>query len=198
MNPNLVEAYYHRGLAYHGLDNYEKAIRDYSKAIELNPKFTEAYVNLRNAKILIEKNNHNTGEVKVKQTYTPEQRQEKEEKKKKRKEERKIKQAKENQLKNIQEKQQKAKMKPIELEKKWLNEKLSGCERILDNNTTNHPAEWQRAVRGSYDNCINRYRQATEMLEKDPEYYFSSKPAREREKDRDAIAHAPPPVVIVH
>ena len=35
-------AYYHRGIAYQTNENYDRAIRDYSTAISLNPGFYEA------------------------------------------------------------------------------------------------------------------------------------------------------------
>jgi tetratricopeptide (TPR) repeat protein len=38
-------AYYHRGIAYQTNERYPEAIRDYSKAISLNPDFYEAYNN---------------------------------------------------------------------------------------------------------------------------------------------------------
>ncbi len=44
---NLVKAeeYYNRGNIKFNLKNYEEAILDYNMAIELNPKFEEAYHN---------------------------------------------------------------------------------------------------------------------------------------------------------
>src|SRR5208337_4309098 len=38
LNPNYTEAYFNRGLAYSSLGNNDKAITDYNKAIDLNPK----------------------------------------------------------------------------------------------------------------------------------------------------------------
>lgn len=43
--PNFAEAYYNRGNAHRNLNQYAKAIEDYSKAIEKNPKFAVAYGN---------------------------------------------------------------------------------------------------------------------------------------------------------
>jgi tetratricopeptide (TPR) repeat protein len=40
------DAYLNRGVAYGNLGQFDKAIDDYSKAIELNPKYTKAYYNL--------------------------------------------------------------------------------------------------------------------------------------------------------
>jgi len=40
-----VEAYYNRGTAYAELGEYDRAIEDYNKAIELNPDLAEAYNN---------------------------------------------------------------------------------------------------------------------------------------------------------
>ena len=44
-----AEAYYNRGIAYGDKGEYDKAIEDYSKAIELNPEYAEAYNNRGNA-----------------------------------------------------------------------------------------------------------------------------------------------------
>jgi len=44
-----AEAYYNRGVAYAKLNQYEQAIKDYDKAIELNPNYAEAYNNRGNA-----------------------------------------------------------------------------------------------------------------------------------------------------
>ncbi len=43
--PNIDVAYYNRGLAYDGLNQHERAIGDYNKAIELNPNLAKAYSN---------------------------------------------------------------------------------------------------------------------------------------------------------
>ena len=40
-----AEAYYNRGNAYEKKGQYDKAISDYSKAIEINPKYAKAYNN---------------------------------------------------------------------------------------------------------------------------------------------------------
>ena len=45
----LEASYYNRGYAWDEKSEYGKAIADYTKAIELNPKFTEAYYNRGNA-----------------------------------------------------------------------------------------------------------------------------------------------------
>jgi tetratricopeptide (TPR) repeat protein len=39
LNPEYANAYYNRGIAYNDLKQYNEAIADYTKAIELNPKF---------------------------------------------------------------------------------------------------------------------------------------------------------------
>ena len=44
MNPNYAEAYIDRGVAYAGLNEHERAIEDYNRAIELNPNYAEAYI----------------------------------------------------------------------------------------------------------------------------------------------------------
>ena len=43
MNPDYAEAYLSRGLDYHSEGRFDRAIQDYSKAIELNPDYAEAY-----------------------------------------------------------------------------------------------------------------------------------------------------------
>jgi PGF-CTERM protein len=45
LNQNYTEAYNNRGAAYYDLKQYERAIEDYSKAIELNPNYVGAYIN---------------------------------------------------------------------------------------------------------------------------------------------------------
>jgi len=45
LNPNDAGAYYNRGNVYAELNQHERAIEDYNKAIELNPAFAEAYGN---------------------------------------------------------------------------------------------------------------------------------------------------------
>ena len=45
MNPRYARAYYNRALAYYYQGNYDRAIADLTKAIELNPKDDEAYNN---------------------------------------------------------------------------------------------------------------------------------------------------------
>jgi len=46
--PIIIIMYYH-GTAYSKLGNYNQAITDYDKAIELNPKYGDAYYNRGNA-----------------------------------------------------------------------------------------------------------------------------------------------------
>lgn len=48
-DPKDAEAYFNRGLAYEDKGQYYKAISDYSKSIEINRKFVEAYNNRGNA-----------------------------------------------------------------------------------------------------------------------------------------------------
>ena len=43
-NPNFANAYFHRGVAYQRLEQYERAIQDFSKAIELNPNNDWSYL----------------------------------------------------------------------------------------------------------------------------------------------------------
>ena len=42
-NQECAETYYNRGLAHSKNGELDKAIKDYTKAIELNPNFAEAY-----------------------------------------------------------------------------------------------------------------------------------------------------------
>jgi len=37
--------YHNRGVSYYKKKDYDKAIADYSKAVDLNPQFAEAYYN---------------------------------------------------------------------------------------------------------------------------------------------------------
>ena len=46
---NTVQAYNNRGIAYHELKQYKKAIKDYSQAIKLDPAFVSAYNNRGNS-----------------------------------------------------------------------------------------------------------------------------------------------------
>ncbi len=42
-NPNEVNAYYNRGLAYNYLKKYELALKDFTKAIEIKPDYWQAF-----------------------------------------------------------------------------------------------------------------------------------------------------------
>jgi tetratricopeptide (TPR) repeat protein len=44
LNPQYMEAYFHRGNVYDEIGDYEKAIVNYNRAIKLNPIYTEAYL----------------------------------------------------------------------------------------------------------------------------------------------------------
>jgi len=44
-DPKDDDAYYNRGNTYYDKGQYDKAISDYSKAVEINPKFADAYIN---------------------------------------------------------------------------------------------------------------------------------------------------------
>jgi len=48
-DPKDAKAYFNRGLAYDDKGQYDQAISDYSKAIELNPRLADAYNNRGNA-----------------------------------------------------------------------------------------------------------------------------------------------------
>ena len=43
MKPDNVETYIYRGLAYHHKGEYDRAIGDFTKAIELKPNYAGAY-----------------------------------------------------------------------------------------------------------------------------------------------------------
>ena len=45
INPTIATTYYNRGIAYDNLGQWDKAIADYSKAIEIDPDLTKAYSN---------------------------------------------------------------------------------------------------------------------------------------------------------
>ena len=45
MNPNNGNAFYNRGLEKHNLSKYYEAISDYSKAILINNKYSDAFLN---------------------------------------------------------------------------------------------------------------------------------------------------------
>ena len=49
MGPKDIDAYNNRGVAYAKKGEYDKAITDYNKAIELNPEYARAYYNRGNA-----------------------------------------------------------------------------------------------------------------------------------------------------
>ena len=45
LNPEYVDAYNNRGVAYRNKGEFDLAIQDYTKAIDLNPEYAEAYCN---------------------------------------------------------------------------------------------------------------------------------------------------------
>ncbi len=51
MKDDFSVAYFYRGACYHSLEEYDEAMMDYSKAIKLDPKMTDAYYN--RAKIIL-------------------------------------------------------------------------------------------------------------------------------------------------
>src|SRR5881296_2109704 len=49
LNPDELEAYHNRGVAYDVQGNYERAIADFSAVIQLHPKHARAFSNRGNA-----------------------------------------------------------------------------------------------------------------------------------------------------
>jgi len=43
IDPERAEAYAYRGFAYHQLENYDAALKDYNKSVEQRPKLVEGY-----------------------------------------------------------------------------------------------------------------------------------------------------------
>lgn len=50
---SLPDVYNNRGVAYWRLDQYERAIADYDRCLELNPKHVDAYVNRGNSRVFL-------------------------------------------------------------------------------------------------------------------------------------------------
>ena len=48
INPNIPESYFNLGLCYSKINNVQLAIENYSKAIQLNAHYHQAYINLGN------------------------------------------------------------------------------------------------------------------------------------------------------
>ena len=55
-------SYFYRAVAYHALENYDEAMLDYTKSIQLNPNMTDAYYN--RAKIILSESNSPMSEIK--------------------------------------------------------------------------------------------------------------------------------------
>lgn len=51
LNNEMSVSYFYRGAAYHSIEEYDDAILDYTKALSLDPKMTDAYYN--RARILL-------------------------------------------------------------------------------------------------------------------------------------------------
>ena len=51
-----AEEYFKKGITKFELQDFRGAISDYSKAIEINPKFANAYINRANAKLELQDN----------------------------------------------------------------------------------------------------------------------------------------------
>ena len=62
MEPNKPDRYYFRGLAYRNIVQYEKAIFDFRKAIEIDAKYTEPYNSLAWVLATCLKEQHRNGE----------------------------------------------------------------------------------------------------------------------------------------
>ena len=53
IDPDNVDAYYNRALAYDNLGNHQEAIKDFTKVIAINPDDTNAYYNRGYAQYLL-------------------------------------------------------------------------------------------------------------------------------------------------
>ncbi|MBI5562971.1 MAG: tetratricopeptide repeat protein [Deltaproteobacteria bacterium] len=52
-DPELVEAYYYRGVAYDSEAEYDRAIKDFSRVISLNPQYTRAYFDRASVRVKV-------------------------------------------------------------------------------------------------------------------------------------------------
>jgi len=64
LDPGLAKAYYNRGSAYDDLKQYNRAIQEFDKAIELDPGFAEAYYSRGIAYIVLGKVSQGCADVK--------------------------------------------------------------------------------------------------------------------------------------
>lgn len=56
-------SYFYRAVAYHSLEQFDNAVLDYTKAIQLNPKMTDAYYN--RAKIMLTRKDIERPDIKL-------------------------------------------------------------------------------------------------------------------------------------
>lgn len=56
-------SYFYRAVAYHSLEQFDNAVLDYTKAIQLNPKMTDAYYN--RAKIMLTRKDIESPDIKL-------------------------------------------------------------------------------------------------------------------------------------
>ncbi len=67
-NPNEVEAYYNRGIAYTKLNNYPAALADFNKALTLNQTLPDLYV--ERAKVYLQLGDHSAAIADLKKAKT--------------------------------------------------------------------------------------------------------------------------------
>lgn len=62
LNKDMSVSYFYRGAAYHSIEEYDEAMMDYSKAISIDPKMTDAYYN--RAKIILSRKDIENPDIK--------------------------------------------------------------------------------------------------------------------------------------
>ena len=62
LNKNFAVSYFYRGAVYHSIENYNEAMLDYTKAISLDEKMTDAYYN--RAKIILSRKDIDNPDIK--------------------------------------------------------------------------------------------------------------------------------------
>lgn len=62
LNKDFSVTYFYRGASYHSIEEYDEAMMDYTKAISLDPKMTDAYYN--RAKIILSRKDIQNPDIK--------------------------------------------------------------------------------------------------------------------------------------